>query len=106
VREHRESELAEDRYHFSEATLVPAIVVTEDGAPLTKYLHGTDMVVWLGRYVDDSLDWIVIEPAERSTPSLILTAESARLLARAIEQQVTRVRSLSRDEEASDDAGR
>lgn len=99
VRDHRESDLADDRYHYSEATLVPAIVVIEDGVPVTKFFRGAELVVWLGRYDGDLLEWIVIEPTEGRTPSLVLTAESARLMARAVELQLGQAHPASGNEQ-------
>lgn len=102
AREHQESDLPDDRYHQSDPTLVPAILVVEDGVPVTKFFRGANMVVWVGRYDDDLLDWIAIEPTEERTPSLVLTAESARLMTRAVEHQLGQLDAASGDEPEAD----
>lgn len=94
--------MADDRYHQSEATLVPAILVVEDGVPVTEFFRGSDMVVWVGRYDDDWLEWVAIEPTEGRHPSLILTVESARLVTRAVKDQLERVGLASGEEQEID----
>ena len=88
VREHHEQDFPDDRYHRSEPSTFPAIVVTGPGVHLTDLMHGLDIVVWVGRYVDELVDWMVIEPAEYRDPHLIITVDSSALLLDQIALQV------------------
>lgn len=87
-REHVEADHAEDRLHVSEAALVPAIAVSERGTHLTTAMHGIDMVVWVGRYVGEAFDWLVIEPAEGRDPHIVVSLDAAVLLVDGATQQL------------------
>lgn len=89
VREHHEQDFPDDRYHRSEPSSFPAIVVAGPGIHLTAFMHGLDLVVWIGRYVEERVDWMVIEPAEQRDPHLVLTVESAALLLDQIALQLS-----------------
>ena len=80
VREHREQDHPDDRYHQSETSFVPVVAAVRDTVPITASMQGIDLTVWMGRYVGESLVWVVIEPDGARTPRLILSAESASSL--------------------------
>ncbi|MCL2542283.1 MAG: hypothetical protein FWE71_07485 [Nocardioidaceae bacterium] len=88
VRDHRESDHPEDRYHHGEASLVPVVLARDRFVPASASLEATDLVVCRGRHVGDAVEWVVIEPAESPQPRLVLTRESAGSVARALEEQL------------------
>jgi hypothetical protein len=96
VREHREQDHPDDRYHQSETSFVPVVAAVRDTVPIAASMRGIDLTVWMGQYVGESLVWMVIEPDGPRTPRLILSAESAMSLSSEIAIQVTRVRKGSR----------
>lgn len=88
TREHREEDHPDDHYHQSEATVVPAVAGPGDTVPLTASLTATTLGVRVGRHVGDDLTWLVVEALEAPRPRLVLTAESAGALHRALEAQL------------------
>jgi len=90
VREHREQDRPDDRYHFSEASTVPVIAFAELSVDVAASMHGLDLVVWVGRYLGETLEWVVIEPARERDPHLILSVESAGFLRDKIGEQLSR----------------
>ena len=90
TREHREQDHAEDRYHRSEASIVPGVLAVRPTVPLTDSLEGLDLVTWLGRYVGTTVDWLAIEPIERREPRLVMTVETAHRLVRCVSEQLDR----------------
>jgi len=89
AREHHEQDLPDDRYHRSEPSTCPAIVVAESGVHLTALMHGLDLVVWIGRYEEEHVHRMVIEPAEQRDPHMVLSIESAALLLDQIAVQLS-----------------
>ncbi|MCR1785860.1 hypothetical protein KVF89_25215 [Nocardioides carbamazepini] len=67
------------------------MVAMEDTIPVTASLQGTDLQVWLGRHIGDTLTWVVIEPDERREPRLVLSAESAITLVQRLGVQLAQV---------------
>lgn len=88
TKEHDEDDSTEDRYHRSEPTHVAAVVADTDTVPITLSLTGLDLSVRRGRYAEDGIDWVIIEPLEHREPRLALTTESATRLAAALRLQV------------------
>lgn len=91
TREHRQLDHPDDRYHRSEASIVPGVVAARPSVPISASLQGLDLVVWLGRYVGEAVEWVVIEPIERREPRLVLTVETARSLVQHLSGQLTRL---------------
>ncbi|WGL53033.1 hypothetical protein P5P86_04220 [Nocardioides sp. BP30] len=89
--EHGQLDHPDDRYHRSEASIVPGVVAARPVAPVTASLQGLDLVAWLGRYVGESVEWVVIEPIDRREPRLVVTAETARSLVQHLTAQLTRL---------------
>ncbi|WP_215817339.1 hypothetical protein [Pimelobacter sp. 30-1] len=88
TREHREEDHPDDRYHQSEAELVPAVAGSGEAVPLTATLAATTLGVRVGRHVGDDLTWLVVEALEAPRPRLVLTTESAGALHRALGAQL------------------
>lgn len=89
-REHDQRDHPEDRYHQSEPCVVPGVVATGHTIPVTESLEGLDLVTWMGRYVGDSVDWMVIEPIEQREPRLVVSVETARSLVQRLSEQLSR----------------
>lgn len=87
-RDHQQHDHPEDRYHQSEASVVPGVVSTRPIIPVTESLEGLDLVAWMGRYVGDAVEWVVIEPIERREPRLVVTVETARALVKRLSEQL------------------
>lgn len=87
VRDHREDDHPDDRYHQSEPTIVPAIAGDGDAVPATDSLMAVDLSVRVGRHLDDELTWVAIETMGPG-PGMMLSAESARLFLDRLERQV------------------
>jgi hypothetical protein len=90
ARDHREHDHPEDRYHQSEASLLPGVVAARQAIPFTASLEGIELVAWLGRYIGEGVDCVVIEPAERREPRLVVTVETAHSLVRHLSEQLAR----------------
>lgn len=84
VRDHAESDHAEDRYHQSEGSWVAALM--EDATPGPAVARTTDLVVRLVRRLGEATTWVRVEEAEGAL-SLRLSAGSALRLADAIASQ-------------------
>lgn len=80
VRDHRESDHVEDRYHQDEPGFCAVVGGTTDAVPVTSSLRAVELVVRRGRHVGESLTWVAVEAVDRSGPRLLLTLESAHQL--------------------------
>lgn len=86
VREHHDDDHPDDRYHDSEATLIPAVVAERDlpGGPGRYTRETTELAIVTSRH-DDSPDLITfIGRGDRADQQLIMTPESAAHLATAL----------------------
>lgn len=83
-----EDDHPEDRYHQCEPSYVSTLAAVERTVPVLDSLAATDMLVRLGLYVDDQVGWVAIEATEEPEPRLVLTLQSARLLARSLQDQL------------------
>lgn len=92
ARDHLESDHDEDRYHQSEASIVPVVAGPGDSVPITASLDDVDLVVRVGRHLSEPRAWVAIEAADRPEPRLVLTVESARSVARHLDEQLRQVR--------------
>ncbi len=90
ARAHEQADHPEDRYHRSEPSYVAALAAVERTVPVLDALTATDLLVRVGQYIDDPIAWVAIEAAEDPEPRLVLTLESARLLAWALQEQLRR----------------
>lgn len=88
ARTHEEDDHPEDRYHQSEPAMLPALAGAADTVPVTDSIESLDLLIRRGRYVGESLEWVLIEPAEAVRPRLMLTIESARLLLPHLADQI------------------
>lgn len=89
TREHAEGDHPEDRYHQSEPSILTVVAGPGDAVPVTASLRPTTLALRAGRHLDDDLTWVVIESLEEPLPRLVLTADAARDLARALREQLT-----------------
>lgn len=87
TRQHAEDDHPEDRYHQSQPTLAAAIAGTGDAVPVTASLQPATLAARAGRYADDDLTWLVVEPLE-GRPYLVITAASARGLVHVLQEQL------------------
>lgn len=90
ARTHHEDDHVEDRYHQSEPSFVPVLVATQPTVPVTESLQPVDLVVRIGQYVDELVEWVAIEPIDLPQPRMVVTLESAHTLARALAEQLER----------------
>lgn len=90
TRVHEEDDHLEDRFHQSEPTIVPVIAAVEPTVPVTASLETIDLVIRIGRYDGELVEWLTIEPLDLPQPKLVLTVESARLLAHHLAEQLDR----------------
>lgn len=67
---------------------MPAIAGSGEAVPLTASLEATTLGVRMGRHVGDDVTWLVVEALEAPRPRLVLTAESAGALHRALGSQL------------------
>ncbi|MCD6640172.1 MAG: hypothetical protein LT071_09695 [Nocardioides sp.] len=89
-RTHLESDHLEDRFHQSEGTLVPAMVVDDPlSSPPTMRL--TELVVVAVRHPGDSTTWIRVEAAEGSDPRLVVEAGAMHRLVPVLDELTTRL---------------
>lgn len=88
VREHAEDDHPEDRYHQSEPSILPAVAGSGDTVPVTASLRSLTLAARAGRYADDDLTWVVVESLEDQQPRMVLTADTARRLVRALRTQL------------------
>ncbi|TYL55364.1 hypothetical protein FXB39_03190 [Nocardioides sp. BGMRC 2183] len=72
--------------HASEATLVPVIGTRDDQALATESVASFDLVVQLRRGVGELFDWVAVEPTESHHPRLMLSRESAAVVAAAMSE--------------------
>jgi hypothetical protein len=89
AREHTENDHPEDRYHQSEPSIVAAVAGAGDVVPLPSSLRPVSLAVRAGRYADDELTWLVVEPLEARAPRMVLTREAAAALLRGLQEQLT-----------------
>lgn len=87
VRDHREEDHPEDRFHQSEAAVVP--VVAGDGGArdrpiVADSLNSTELTVRIGRHIGEAFTWLDMSPTEGRSPAMVLSRDSARSLARSI----------------------
>lgn len=87
VREHEEHDHEEDRYHHGEVRIVP-VIVARGATPAAASFEPVDLVVCLGRHAGEEVEWVRVEATERPEPRLVLTRESAHLLAQALLRQL------------------
>jgi len=89
VRDHREEDHPDDRYHQSEASTISVLADTAlaVGPPRWAML---ELVVRLGRYQEETAAWIRVEAAEQPQPCLLLSVDSARLLGEHLHLQLSR----------------
>lgn len=89
ARRHEEDDHPEDRYHQSEGALLAGIAGAADTVPLTASLRATSLAVHLGRHPGEESAWVAVEALDDLHPRLILTAQTARTLARELVAQAT-----------------
>lgn len=89
-RMHEEDDHPEDRYHQSEPSFIPLTAATERTVPVTASLRNVDLLVRVGQYVDELIEWVVIEPLDMPQPRLVMTVESAHSLVRGLTEQLDR----------------
>lgn len=87
TRAHAPDDHPEDRYHQSEASLLPVVAGSGDTVPVTASLRPLTLVVRAGRY-DGGRTWLVIEATEDARPRMALTVDAARALAEALQVQL------------------
>jgi len=85
VREHDEDDLALDRYHQGEPSTLSVTMSTKPEEPREGTFTAVDLMIRVGRYAGESVDWVAIEPA---MPRMTLTAGSARRLAQRLTAQL------------------
>jgi hypothetical protein len=87
AREHDEDDIPLDRYHQGEPSLLPVLMSDHPEEPRTDTFAPVDLTIRVGRYVDEIVDWVTIEPV---TPAarMVLTTESAHRLAQRIQEQL------------------
>lgn len=88
TRAHDDTDHPEDRYHQSEPSFVPVIASARLAVPLTSSLEAVEMLVHVGRYDGDVVEWLAIEALDQPEPRLVLTLESARLLVQRLVEQI------------------
>ncbi|GAA1527942.1 DUF6907 domain-containing protein [Nocardioides humi] len=88
TREHVEDDHPEDRYHSSEASVVPAIATDEDRLPPSASADAVELIVGMTRPVGELIEWVTIEPSLSRQPRLTLTRESAQRLLDALAEQL------------------
>lgn len=91
VRDHRESDHVEDRYHQDEPAFLPVVTGTTDAVPVTSSLEAVELVVRRGRHVGDQVTWVAVEAVDHPRPRLLLTVESARTLVAHLVRQLGEV---------------
>lgn len=84
ARAHEEADHPEDRFHQSSVALI-AVVAGPRSVPPNALLRPTELSVRLGRYAGQTQTWVTLAPIEGTTPALVLTAESGRTVAEAIQ---------------------
>ena len=87
-REHAHDDHPEDRYHQSRPSIISALAGTGGTIPVADSLRPVELAVRLGRHVDDDVAWVAIEPLEAVRPRLVLSEESARVLAQELCRQL------------------
>ncbi|WP_244931823.1 hypothetical protein [Nocardioides sp. W7] len=80
VREHREDDHPEDRYHQGEAAQLPVVAGHTDTIPMTATLQAVELTIRQGRHHGHALEWLAIEADDQHSLRLLLTLESARSL--------------------------
>lgn len=90
TRTHHEDDHVEDRYHRSEPSYVPVLAVTEATVPITEALEPLDLIVTVGQYADELIEWVSIEAVDRPEPRMVLTLSSAHSLTRTLIEQLQR----------------
>ncbi|WP_244931802.1 hypothetical protein [Nocardioides sp. W7] len=88
VREHREDDHPEDRYHQSQASHLPVVAGSTDTIPMTDSLEAVDVVVRRGRHLGEVVEWLAIESDDLRSLRLLLTVESATALTSALADQL------------------
>lgn len=90
VRTHAEDDHEEDRFHQSEPALVPLVASRADSARYTEGFESFDITIRVGRYAGDTATWVAVERLDLEGRRLVLTTESARALAQAVDDQLRR----------------
>lgn len=90
ARPHQEGDHLEDRFHQSEGTIVPAMVVDDPlGSPPTMRM--TELVVVAVQHLGDPTTWIRVEAAEGRDPRLVMEAGAMHRLVPVLDALTTRL---------------
>ena len=84
-REHDEDDIALDHYHQGEATTLPVLMSTAPEEPRAATFAPVDLVIRVGQYAGEGVDWIAIESTRTR---MTLTVDSARRLAERLTEQL------------------
>lgn len=92
VREHDEDDIALDRYHQGEPSVLPVLISTGPEEPRSATFESVDLTIRVGRYAGDLSDWVAIEPVQLTAPRMVLAAESADRLVQRLGQMLAEIR--------------
>lgn len=88
IREHDEDDIPLDRYHQAEPSRLPVLMSDHPEEPRLSTFAPVELTIRVGRYVDEMVGWVAIEPVELAAPRMVLTAESAHRLAKQVQDQL------------------
>lgn len=85
TREHLPADHEDDRYHQSEATIVPVVrLLSHEGSQLQREAVADEVAVLVLQHQDDSEWWLSLSFAQQSMVYLRLSHESAERLTRSL----------------------